>query len=181
MISDFVKGRRKLDYPEAVQRGITLHRAIDEFTDRHEASREAKRVFRPAYRLYAGAIVDVIYDHFLAADEQEFTESSLHGFSGGVYQTLHQHLDLLPERFARMYPYMKEQNWLFHYRSRWGTEKSLGGLVRRSRYLTESDTAFRLFEEHYQLLGDCYRHFWAEIKPFAAAYLAGLTDPEKKP
>ena len=181
MISDHVKGRRKLDYPETIQWGITLHRAIDEFTDRHEASREAKSIFRPAYRLYAGAIVDVIYDHFLAADESEFTEHSLHGFSGQVYQTLDQHADLLPERFARMVPYMKEQNWLLHYRTRWGTEKSLGGLVRRSRYLTESDTAFRLFEEHYQLLGDCYRHFWSEVKPFAAGYLSALTERGRNP
>lgn len=168
MISDFVKGRKKLDYPAAIQRGITLHRAIDQFTDSHEATREAKEVFRPAYRLYSGAVVDVIYDHFLAADEREFTEESLHDFSQQVYTTLIKHQPQLPERFAGMLPYMQEQNWLYHYRSRWGAGKSLGGLVRRSLYLTESETAFRLFEEHYQLLAACYRHFWASVKPFAA-------------
>lgn len=73
----------------------------------------------------------------------------------------------LPERFALMFPYMKEHNWLFNYRTRWGTGKSLGGVVRRSTYLTESDTAYHLFEQHYQLLQDCYRHFWASVKPFA--------------
>jgi acyl carrier protein phosphodiesterase len=168
MISDFVKGRKKLDYPAAIQRGIALHRAIDQFTDTHEATREAKEVFRPAYRLYSGAVVDVIYDHFLAADENEFTEKSLHDFSQQVYMTLHQYQPHLPERFAGMLPYMKEQNWLYHYRSRWGAGKSLGGLVRRSLYMTESETAYRLFEEHYQLLSACYRHFWASVKPFAA-------------
>jgi hypothetical protein len=40
-------------------------------------------------------------------------------------------------------------------------------VVRRSVHLTESETAFQLFEQHYQLLEDCYRHFWASARPFA--------------
>ena len=30
MISDHVKGKKKFDLPEKIQRGITLHRNIDE-------------------------------------------------------------------------------------------------------------------------------------------------------
>lgn len=167
MISDFVKGKTKFSYPAGIQTGIELHRYIDCFTDEHEATKEAKEIFRPAYRLYSGAFVDVVYDHFLAADEREFSEQSLLFFTRSAYNMLDEHFHHLPERFSRMLPYMKEQNWLFHYRTRWGTEKSLGGLVRRAAYLTESDTAFRLFEQHYQLFQDCYRHFWADVKPFA--------------
>lgn len=167
MISDFVKGKKKFDYPQGIQRGIMLHRMIDTFTDAHEATKEAKEVFRPHYRLYSGAFVDVVYDHFLAADTAEFSESSLLAFSQEVYSMLDGQALWLPERFALMFPYMKEHNWLFNYRTRWGTGKSLGGVVRRSAYLTDSDTAYQLFEQHYQLLRDCYRHFWASVKPFA--------------
>jgi acyl carrier protein phosphodiesterase len=166
MISDYVKGKKKFDYPPAIQKGIMLHRAIDTFTDTHEATKEAKEVFRPHYRLYSGAFVDVVYDHFLATDVTEFTESSLFNFSQQVYTTLDKQVQWFPERFATMFPYMKEHNWLFNYRTRWGTGKSLGGVVRRAAYLTESDTAFYLFEQHYQLFQDCYRHFWAALKPF---------------
>ena len=179
MISDYVKGRKQLEYPTEIQWGIRLHRAIDTFTDSHEATRAAKEVFRPAYRLYSGAVVDVIYDQFLAADDKEFSEQSLQDFAGGVYSVLNDHQPHFPERFARMFLYMKEQNWLFHYRSRWGAGKSLGGLVRRAQHLTESETAFRLFEEHYQLLSDCYRHFWSEVKPFANQTFTSLINDEK--
>jgi len=167
MISDFVKGKKKFDYPDRIQRGIALHRAIDTFTDTHEATKEAKEVFRPHYRLYAGAFVDVVYDHFLAIDETEFSESSLLDFSQQVYSDLSDNVHWFPERFVPMFPYMKTQNWLYNYRTRWGTGKSFGGLVHRSVYLTESDTAFHLFEEHYQLLQQCYRHFWKNVKSFA--------------
>ena len=116
--------------------------------------------------MYAGAFVDVVYDHFLATDKNEFPENTLFEFSQRVYIIMDQYISGLPEKFRQLYPYMKSQNWLFHYNSRRGTKLSLGGVVRRAAYLTEGETAFRLFEEYYQPLQDCYRHFWADLKPF---------------
>jgi acyl carrier protein phosphodiesterase len=167
MISDFVKGKKKFDYPANVQKGIALHRSIDNYTDSHEATRSAKEVFRPAYRLYSGAMTDVVFDHFLATDASEFSETSLLDFSRLVYATIDKNEAWLPERFAIIFPYMRSQNWLFNYQYRWGIEKSLGGLVRRAKYLSDSKTAFDLFETHYQRLGECFRHFWKDLKPFA--------------
>lgn len=171
LISDFVKGKKKLGYPAGIQKGIALHRAIDTFTDNHEVTREAKEIFRPHYRLYAGAFVDVVYDHFLANDETEFSETSLFDFSQQVYTVMDHFTEIVPEKFGRMYPYMKSQNWLFNYRNRGGTAKSLGGVVRRSLYLSESETAFRLFEENYHRLQLLYQYFWSGIKPYARQQL----------
>lgn len=167
MISDFVKGKKKFDYPVAVQNGIMLHRFIDTFTDEHEATKEAKQIFRPAYRLYSGAFVDVVYDHFLATDKNEFSEQSLLSFTQEVYSVLDNNIQWLPEQFTLQFPYMKQHNWLFNYRTRLGTGKSLGGVVKRAAYLTESETAFRLFEQHYQFLKECYHHFWKDLKPYS--------------
>ena len=167
LISDFVKGKKKFDYPRNIQKGITLHRSIDHFADTHEATKEAKEVFQPYYRLYSGALMDIVYDHFLAVDQSEFTSDTLFDFSQWVYASIDQQLQWLPQRFALMFPYMKKQNWLFNYQTSWGTRNSFEGMVRRSAYLTESDTAFRLFEKNYQLFQKCYRQFWAEVKPFA--------------
>lgn len=167
LVSDFVKGKKKFDYKEGIQKGITLHRAIDTFTDSHEATKIAKEIFRPCYRLYSGAFVDVVYDHFLATDVSEFNEESLKEFSENVYKMVDRHANELPERFARMFPYMKSQNWLFNYRTRWGTESSFGGVVRRARYLEESETAASLFEKHYDGLKQCYRVFFPDVKSFA--------------
>jgi len=167
MISDFVKGKKKFDFPLRIQAGITLHRNIDTFTDEHPATKEAKEFFRSHYRLYSGAFIDVVYDHFLATDLKEFTDPSLLGFSEQVYSVLEENKQWLPERFAGMLPYMRSQNWLYNYRTLWGTERSFGGLVRRSAYLEESETASKLFNEHYQPLQACYRQFWQEVKPFA--------------
>src|SRR5947209_17908548 len=77
MISDFVKGSQQFLFAEKIQKGIQLHRAIDTYTDDHPATKKAKEIFRPAYRLYSAPIMDVIYDHFLANDDTIFSSTSL--------------------------------------------------------------------------------------------------------
>lgn len=100
-------------------------------------------------------------------DESEFSENSLYEFSIQVYGILEKHQSQFPEKFAAMFPYMKNYNWLFNYRTLNGTKRSMGGVVRRATYLTESETAVHLFEKHYQPLLQCYRQFWKDLKPFA--------------
>ena len=178
MISDYVKGKQKFAFPAIVQQGIHLHRMIDTFTDGHAVTHAAKQVFRPAYRLYSGAFVDVVYDHFLALDENEFPEGQLFSFTQQVYATLERHKEWMPPPFAQMFPHMKSNNWLYNYRQKQGIQRSFGGLVHRSAYLQESDTAFALFENNYQLLYDCYRQFWQDLKSFAASEYMGLAPQE---
>ncbi len=172
LISDFVKGKKKFDYSSGIQKGIALHRAIDNFTDNHTATKEAKEVFRPAYRLYAGAFVDVAYDHFLATDKHFFTSESLQLFSAEVYSSIEQSLPSLPEKFQSIFPYMKMHDWLFNYQFRWGIERSFAGLVRRATFMEESDTAFALFNEQYDLLQICYNEFMPQVYRMATAFLA---------
>lgn len=175
MISDFVKGKKKYDYPAGIQAGIRLHREIDRFTDEHPAIKNAKNIFRPAYRLYSAPVTDVVFDHFLAIDENEFPENTLELFADEIYKKMGDFIDYFPEKFNRMFPYMKTQNWLYNYRLKWGIEKSLGGLVRRSAYMKESETAFRLFNENYDELQVCYRSFFPEIKELAENFLQDNT------
>lgn len=164
LISDFVKGRQRYTYPAAVQQGIALHRAIDEFTDTHSATRAAKEVFRPAYRLYSGAFVDVVYDHFLATDSKHFPDAkALLDFTETSYHAVQQHYPVIPETLHGWLNRMREQNWLYNYQYLWGIERSFAGLVHRSKYLTESDTAFQLFQQHYDELKVYYLAFFPEL------------------
>jgi acyl carrier protein phosphodiesterase len=167
LISDYVKGKKQFDYSPAIQQGIRLHRAIDTYTDQHPATLEAKKIFQPDYRLYSGAFVDVVYDHFLAADSGEFNDESLKDFTVQTYAALDPYTHVFPEKFASMFPYMKSQNWLYNYQFRWGLEKSFGGLVRRAAYMSESETAFQLFEENYKALNDFYNAFMPDVKAFS--------------
>lgn len=167
MVSDFVKGRRQYDYPPSVHKGIILHRHIDSFTDEHPVTKEAKMLFKADYRLYSGAFMDVVYDHFLANDTGEFASNEvLMRFSQSTYKMLEAQQTLMPANFERMFFYMRTYNWLYGYRSRQGTIQSFGGLVRRSAFLIDATRAAQIFEKHYELLNDYYRQFWKALKPF---------------
>ena len=135
MISDYVKGRAQFSFSGKIQKGIMLHREIDQFTDTHPATKKAKEIFRPAYRLYSGAIMDVLYDHFLANDGTEFTPASLKDFAARTYRQLELQAADLPINFLQVFTYMKTYDWLYNYRSLDGMSRSLAGLVRRSAYL----------------------------------------------
>jgi acyl carrier protein phosphodiesterase len=178
LISDFVKGKRKLDFPPAVQTGIALHRAIDTFTDTHPATRRAKSYFRADYRLYAGPLTDVVYDHFLANDPLIFpSPASLSTFALQTYSQLADRSSLFPDRFSRLFPYMRDQDWLSGYRLKEGIFASFGGLARRAAYMPPPERACHLFEVHYQSLKECYTAFFPELRRFAACTLREL-DPD---
>jgi acyl carrier protein phosphodiesterase len=178
MISDFVKGKKKFDLPEEIQKGIILHRKIDTYTDDHLANKELKLIFRPHYGLYCSPIMDVLFDHFLASDENFFSEDSLQEFTAETYSKLDEYQAYFPERFARMFPYMKSQNWLYHYRTMEGVWNSLGGLSRRAKYLGEMSTAFALFEENYETLRAGYNEFFPELREMAFSAYQEITGRE---
>lgn len=175
MISDFIKGKKKYEFEKDIQVGIQLHRDIDTYTDNHIATAKAKEIFRPHYRLYSGAFIDVIYDHFLAKDHERFTSESLNTFSQDVYSTLESYSPVLPQQFLNLLPYMKTQNWLYHYKDKEGIAKSMQGLVRRAAYISDADTAFLLFNENYDALKQCYDDFIIDIEPYAKEQLFILT------
>jgi len=175
MISDFVKGKKQFDFSPGIQKGIRLHRAIDEFTDAHPATKQLKEFFRPDYRLYAGAFADVAYDHFLANDKNEFASgSALQSFSASVYVIIDDHISELPVGFQKLFPYMKTQDWLFNYREPWLIDRSFLGLERRATYLQESGVAFRIFRENIEAMRSCYISFFPELKGFATHKLQEL-------
>jgi len=88
MIGDFIKNKNRQDLSEEIQQGITLHRAIDAFTDVHPKVLEAKTVFQPIVRLYSGAFVDVVFDYFLANDPKIKSPSEWREFTSHVYAVL---------------------------------------------------------------------------------------------
>ncbi|HVS98055.1 MAG TPA: ACP phosphodiesterase [Puia sp.] len=169
LISDFVKGKKKQDYPEEIRRGIVLHRAIDAFTDTHDATRRAKSFFRQAYGLYAGPLTDIVYDHFLANDPLIFPlmEGGLKAFAQHTYRQVESWRTVLPDPFARMFYYMQTQDWLSHYGNREAVLNSFAGLARRAAYMGDAGPAGQLFGAHYSDLEACYRDFFPDVLDFA--------------
>jgi len=167
IFSDFIKGKKKFEFPHRIQLGIDLHRSIDQFTDDHSVTAKAKQFFKPAYGLYASAFVDVVYDHFLANDKNTFATDELELFADNIYKQLRLSEGLFPERFRVMFHYMELQNWLYNYRFQEGIFRSFGGLVRRAKYMDDPQPACDILMRYYDELSTCYNEFFPELKAFA--------------
>jgi acyl carrier protein phosphodiesterase len=174
MIADHVKGRLVLEtFPPRIKEGILLHRKIDAFTDSHPATQRAKVWFREAYGLYSGAVMDILYDHFLAGDAKYFSsEKELLAFTQTTYQQLEATAAYHPENFKAYFPSMKERNWLYNYRTVQGVQRSLGGLKHRAKYISEVDTAYKIFITYYYQLAQCYYEFIDDIMKFVKIELS---------
>lgn len=168
MIGDHIKGRIALEqFPQGIKKGIELHRKIDEKTDQHSATQRAKILFRSDYGLYAGALMDTLYDHFLANDPKLFaTDEDLLAFTQVTYQKLMDNEVYFPPKFAEYFPYMKQQNWLYNYRTAKGMERSLNGLVKRALHMPPADKAYEIFITNYYMLNQCYYELIDDIIDF---------------
>lgn len=165
MISDFVKGSSKFSFSKAIQNGIALHRQIDTYTDAHSIIKLCKKVYHPVYRLYSGAFVDVTMDHFLA--KKLSLEIDFMAFTQNVYSQLEPFESIFPLRFKKMFPSMKEHNWLFNYQYKWGIEKSFTGLANRAQYINDPAPASILFENNYLFLEQQFSLFWKDLYQYS--------------
>jgi acyl carrier protein phosphodiesterase len=176
MAGDFYKGRTENISDRAVQRGVRLHRRIDGFTDAHPVCARSRRRIPEPRRRFAGIIVDVVYDHYLATHWARFgTELGLEVFTAGVYRTLAAHGSGLPLGFRSMVPRMCEQDWLGSYRDLalvgWALDR-IAGRVRRGEAL---QGAIDDIEASYGGLEGDFFEFFPELVGFAHAERARLS------
>ena len=147
-IADSVKGNPDGHFPSRIAEGIRLHRRIDAFTDRHPLVKQGVERFRETQGRYAAVVIDVVYDHVLASNWQQFHDVELNTYTDSVYQRLEARSHHFPPHVQRYFPYMKQQNWLYNYQFEWGFRKSLEGLDRRSSNPTEMHRAVEVYQQH---------------------------------
>ncbi len=162
-IGDFVKGSQLSDYPPEIQKGITLHRNIDHFTDQHPVVLESKVRLRSKFRHYAPVIVDVYYDHFLAKDWSLFSNVSLKDYTEKFYDIIGSYFDILPKGVIQMLSYMTRDNWLYNYQSIAGIDRALSGMSRRTKFDSKMEEAAQALELHYELYKSEFHRFFPDL------------------
>lgn len=162
-LEDFIKNKDRYSFPQEMQNGITLHRAIDTYTDSHPAISEAKKVFSPLVRLYAGAFVDVSMDYFLANDHSINTAENWKKHSQRVYRVLNENEQYLSENFKKMLKKMEQEDWLYNYKEDWGIEFSIKNVLHKAKYLDKDIPVFQAFLDHKDILQECYHQFFPDL------------------
>lgn len=170
-IADTIKGNKFHHFSDKIQFGIRMHRAIDVFTDEHPIFRQSKRRLDDKYRLYKGVIIDLIYDHFLAKNWQNYSQIPLHQFSQGVYDLLNDHYSILPEKTQYLLPFMSKQNWLYKYRTVQGIGEIMHDMNIRTKGISKMNEAVVDLKNNYTIFEEDFTTFFEELREFSSSYL----------
>lgn len=164
-IADSVKGNNYLQYRNKIQQGILIHRKIDSYTDQHPVVKQAKKYFKD-YNHYAGVIVDIVFDYFLAKNWEQFHSTVLPEFSTNFYVKLENYHNILPKRIQEMYPYMKSQNWLLMYATISGISDILFQMNRRTRNISKMNYSIIELVENHNELEVLFFSFFNDLKEY---------------
>ncbi len=166
-IADGIRGKKYLKFPEEIQTGILLHRQIDTFTDAHKTVRESTKRLHKNYGHYAGVIVDILYDHFLAKNWSNYSDIPLDAYVDTFYDSLQDNFEVLPSRIQKMMPHMIADNWLLSYATIEGISKVLVGMNKRTENRSKMNLAVNELQEFYDEFEDEFTRFFEELIQFS--------------
>jgi len=129
---DFVRGSQLSDYPAGIERGIRLHRRLDVFTDTSPALQPARQHMPGIPRRFAGIVIDVLFDHYLATRWEQFSDQSLAAHAAYVHGALREHEAVLPDALLRFMSALEEHDILARNTDIAAVELTLARLSRRS-------------------------------------------------
>jgi len=176
LCGDFVRGIELADLRPEIRLGIEQHRAVDRFVDDHAVTKRSAGRLRP--NRFAGVLVDVFYDHFLARDWDVLGDGrELTTFVDEVHDQLAEHAELLPPRLRQILPVMRTEGWLSSYGELAGIDAILRRMAGRGRRRVVLLDGSALLREHYAELDGDFRALWPELAAAALA-IGSSTDGE---
>jgi len=173
-IADSIKGKKYLNYPKGIQKGILLHRAIDYYTDTHPIVRKSTSRLFKNYSHYSAVIVDIFYDHFLASNWNRYSDVPLEEYIANFYLLLQKNFEVLPKTVQQFYPYMVEENWLLSYASIPGIQRILYQMNRRTGGRSKMDEAVKELKELYPEFEADFTAFFPDLQEFSKQKIKNL-------
>lgn len=160
LLGDFVKGAVKHIYTDEIKQGMDLHKKVDIYTDSHRIVRSSQSLISPKNRRFAGVLIDVFYDHFLAKNWAEYSDIPLCDFSQCVYKALQTNQEILPESLKIILTEMIAQDWLTSYSEVRGIDNALKRIANRIKRTNNlADGLEELVSNFEQLESDFYTFF----------------------
>jgi acyl carrier protein phosphodiesterase len=176
LIADSVKGSDLEKFKPGIREGIRLHRKIDHFTDEHPVVERSKERIRGTYHKFAGVVVDMFYDHFLAANWEHYSDKDLYETTVDAYEILLKNFGLLPIRIKKILPFMLASNWLYSYRDLKMMERYFRGMSRRAAFYSGMENAVDDLRLHYKDFHADFEAFFPDVRAFVDKYRQNINN-----
>ncbi|KAF3887363.1 MULTISPECIES: acyl carrier protein phosphodiesterase [Nostocales] len=167
LLADLVKGSARQNLSLGIRRGIECHNFIDKFTDCHSIVQCSKSRICQEYKRFAGILVDVFYDYFLAKNWFVYSNIPLDEFTTQIYESFQAYPGQLPIPVREILNRMAVEDWLGSYRNLAGVEKTIGRIsYRLSTRLSKPFTLNLAVSEliaHERDLDNDFQEFFPEL------------------
>jgi acyl carrier protein phosphodiesterase len=170
IFGDFIKGRDYTYLPQIVQKGVTLHREIDDFIDHHPLILEILNDF-----LYkdlpkvASIAIDLYMDHLLAKHWSQFHKLKLKDFEKHFFeyalnpsnQTFKSKEGVYsyPLEYISLLNIMHQKSWLCQYEQLDGLNMASTGLSKRLSFDNNLNDAVNVFRKREKKIEDVFFMF----------------------
>jgi len=178
LLGDHVRGDVAASgYSVRVCDGIVLHRKIDVWTDQHVSVAQARSLFQPPLRRYAGIMLDVYFDHLLSRAWTTHCELSLAAFNARTLALLQQQQALLPSSLQRFHDYARATNVLARYAETAMLQQVFIGIGHRLSRANPLPQALPALLHHDDQLQALFNVFWPQLQQRCADWLLHSVHP----
>jgi acyl carrier protein phosphodiesterase len=177
LMGDYVKGRLDERYPPEIRRGLQQHRLLDRFAESNRHFRRSRQRLCPTFRHCRGIMVDVVYDHFLARNWEDYSSTRLENFAASIYQLLEEQQSILPPDLRKTFPRMVAADWLVACREIDTLDVVLRRLAARLSRPTPLEKGLEELLRNYHDLEDDFSLFMTEAADFFAGLHRQRTSP----
>ena len=174
LVADQIKGNRISELPDKIKSGIVLHRLIDEFTDNHISYKKCVRELFPKYRHYSRVIIDMYFDHFLAANWDNFHKTPLKIYSNSFYEKLEKSCFYFNDQVQCFICNLINQKWLEKYSNLKDLEVILKQMEGRTKFPSKLAASTYDLIEKYTYFKSHFFHFMEDVTFFSKNKLKDL-------
>ena len=162
-LGDFVKGVLVGKRPRAIEDGIRLHRSIDAFTNTEPIMSTSRRYFDPELRRFVPILIDIIGDHFLAANFEAHLDQELPSFAQRSYTLLERHREWMPVPAERYRLRMTQRDGLVRNRDCESLRTAFDYLSRRFGRENLASGAMAGLTNHYEELQSDFESYFPRL------------------
>lgn len=173
-LGDFIRGTRPEELEPQLQKGLRLHRFIDEYTDAHPMVKKANQLLLPYFRKYTPVVSDVYFDYFLAHHFDDYSHISLREYTHKVYDMMARYKDAMTPRASRFYDFMIVRDIFYEYGNKDGMQHVFNGLASRAKFESNMLEGVEILTKYEGELLGYFRQFYPDLQAASAEFLEKL-------
>lgn len=171
---DLLRPKDYIELHPQVMKGVTLHKAIDAYTDQHPAVEAIVNLLRPYQGKYTPVVADVLMDYMLSKNWASYHDTSVEAFCHKQYAIVDQFLPHIPERLHTRIQRMRTRHWLESCKDRDTLRGALFMLSQRASFENNIPGALTAYDRHAGEIDRLFTTFFEELRQMASLRSADL-------